>query len=32
MGLEQRNGNWLIVRGHFSAPAAGQEEGESIPG
>jgi len=30
--LEKRNGQWLVVHGHFSAPAAGQEEGESIPG
>jgi ketosteroid isomerase-like protein len=32
MVLEKRNGSWLVVQGHFSAPAAGQEEGESIPG
>ena len=31
MVLEKRNGSWLIVQGHFSAPAAGQAEGESIP-
>jgi uncharacterized protein (TIGR02246 family) len=29
--LEKRDGKWLIVHGHFSAPAAGQEEGQSIP-
>jgi ketosteroid isomerase-like protein len=29
--LEKRNGEWLVVHGHFSAPAAGQVEGESIP-
>jgi len=32
MVLEKRNGSWLIVQGHFSAPAAGQAGGESIPG
>ncbi|MFN2186735.1 MAG: nuclear transport factor 2 family protein [Anaerolineae bacterium] len=32
MVLEKRNGRWLIAQGHFSAPAAGQAEGESIPG
>lgn len=31
MVLERRNGRWLILQGHFSAPAAGQAEGESIP-
>jgi hypothetical protein len=29
--LEKRDGKWLIVQGHYSAPAAGQEEGQSIP-
>ncbi len=29
--LEKRNGDWLIVQSHFSMPAGGQEEGESIP-
>ena len=29
--LEKRDGGWLIVHGHFSAPAAGQQEGESFP-
>jgi uncharacterized protein (TIGR02246 family) len=29
--LEKRDGKWLIVHGHFSAPAAGQEEGQSVP-
>jgi ketosteroid isomerase-like protein len=29
--LEKRNGQWLVVHSHFSTPAAGQEEGESIP-
>ncbi len=29
--LEKRDKRWLIVHCHFSAPAAGQEEGESIP-
>lgn len=29
--LERRNGNWLVVHTHFSVPAGGQEEGESIP-
>jgi uncharacterized protein (TIGR02246 family) len=29
--LEKRDGKWLIVLGHYSAPAAGQEEGQSIP-
>jgi ketosteroid isomerase-like protein len=29
--LEQRDGRWLVVHSHFSAPAAGQDEGESIP-
>jgi ketosteroid isomerase-like protein len=32
MVLEERNGSWLIMQGHFSAPAAGQGQGESIPG
>jgi ketosteroid isomerase-like protein len=30
--LEKRAGQWLVVHSHFSAPAAGQEEGESYPG
>jgi ketosteroid isomerase-like protein len=29
--LERRDDRWLIVHSHSSAPAAGQEEGESIP-
>jgi ketosteroid isomerase-like protein len=29
--LEKRSGQWLVVHSHFSAPAAGQDEGESIP-
>lgn len=29
--LENRGGAWLIVHGHFSFPAAGQDEGESFP-
>lgn len=29
--LEERNGDWLVVHAHFSVPAAGQEEGDSIP-
>lgn len=29
--LENRGGTWLIVQGHFSFPAAGQEEGKSFP-
>jgi uncharacterized protein (TIGR02246 family) len=29
--LEKRDGKWLIVHGHFSTPAAGQEEGQSVP-
>jgi uncharacterized protein (TIGR02246 family) len=29
--LEKRGGRWLVVHGHFSAPAVGQAEGESIP-
>ena len=28
--FEKRNGRWLIVQGHFSLPAAGQEEGSSF--
>ena len=28
--LERRDGQWLIVHSHFSAPAAGQVEGESF--
>ena len=31
MVLEKRNGDWLIVHSHFSVPASGQEEGDSIP-
>jgi ketosteroid isomerase-like protein len=30
--LEKRGDQWLIVQGHMSAPAASQEEGDSIPG
>lgn len=30
--LEKRDDKWLIVQSHFSLPAAGQEEGESVPG
>jgi uncharacterized protein (TIGR02246 family) len=29
--LEQREGQWLIVQGHFSFPATGQAEGEAFP-
>lgn len=29
--LENRAGNWLLVQGHFSLPAATQAEGESFP-
>jgi ketosteroid isomerase-like protein len=29
--LEQRGGRWLIVHAHFSLPAAGQAEGQSMP-
>ena len=29
--LEKRDDKWLVVQSHFSAPAAQQEEGESIP-
>lgn len=29
--LEKRDNRWLIVNGHFSAPATAQEEGQSIP-
>jgi ketosteroid isomerase-like protein len=29
--LERREGSWLIVQAHFSLPAAGQEEGQSVP-
>lgn len=28
--LEKRDGRWLIVHAHFSAPAAAQEEGQSF--
>lgn len=30
--LERREGGWRIAQAHFSTPAAGQEEGSSIPG
>ena len=30
--LVKRDDRWLIVQSHFSAPAAGQQEGESFPG
>jgi ketosteroid isomerase-like protein len=29
--LEKRGDNWLIVQSHVSVPAAGQEEGNSVP-
>lgn len=29
--LERRNGRWLIVQSHFSAPLVNQEEGQSVP-
>ena len=29
--LERRGGRWLMVQGHVSVPAAGQEEGDSVP-
>jgi ketosteroid isomerase-like protein len=29
--LEQRGNAWLFVQAHFSLPAAGQEEGDSVP-
>ena len=29
--LEQRRGRWLLMQRHFSVPARGQAEGESIP-
>jgi ketosteroid isomerase-like protein len=29
--LEKRDEQWLIAQSHFSAPLAGQEEGESFP-
>jgi ketosteroid isomerase-like protein len=28
--FENRDGNWLLVNSHFSAPLAGQEEGQSF--
>jgi uncharacterized protein (TIGR02246 family) len=28
--FEKREGKWLIVQGHFSLPAAGQDEGSSF--
>jgi uncharacterized protein (TIGR02246 family) len=32
MVLEKRDDRWLVTQGHFSTPAAGQQEGDSIPG
>ncbi|MDW4550841.1 nuclear transport factor 2 family protein [Defluviimonas sp. D31] len=29
--LERKNGAWQAVQAHYSTPAAGQEEGSSIP-
>jgi ketosteroid isomerase-like protein len=29
--LEKRNDDWLITQAHVSVPAAGQEEGNSVP-
>jgi ketosteroid isomerase-like protein len=29
--LERRGDRWLMVQGHVSVPAAGQEEGDSVP-
>jgi ketosteroid isomerase-like protein len=29
--FERRNGDWLMVQSHFSTPAAGQDEGDSLP-
>ncbi len=29
--LEQRDGRWLIVQGHFSFPSSEQAEGDSFP-
>ncbi|HUV01974.1 MAG TPA: nuclear transport factor 2 family protein [Desulfobacteria bacterium] len=29
--MENRDGNWLIVQGHFSLPAAEQPDGQSFP-
>ncbi|MBN1762244.1 MAG: nuclear transport factor 2 family protein [Methanomicrobia archaeon] len=29
--VENRGGNWLLVQGHFSLPAAEQPEGQSFP-
>ncbi len=29
--LEQRGDKWLLVQSHVSVPAAGQEEGDSVP-
>ncbi len=31
MVLEKRQGKWLIVQSHLSAPAQGQSEGQSYP-
>lgn len=30
--FERRGDRWLMVNSHFSAPMAGQGEGESYPG
>jgi ketosteroid isomerase-like protein len=30
--MENRDGNWLLVQGHFSLPAAEQPDGQSFPG
>lgn len=30
--FEKRGDKWLVVQAHFSLPAAGQEEGDSVPG
>jgi ketosteroid isomerase-like protein len=29
--FENRDGNWLMVNSHFSAPLGGQDEGQSFP-
>ena len=29
--LEKREGEWLMVQGHFSVPSTAQDEGESFP-
>lgn len=29
--FENRGGSWLLVNSHFSAPMAGQQEGDSFP-